>query len=124
MIKSAVSNSLNILQRTVASGYSKDGHKICKRVGVCMDKATRLSSAQVMTYHSLIAATNSIALRRSNNKSNTNPRILEDVVSLVCVIIAVMGIIIKTKLVKAICTVVHTYMYSMINVSKLNRQKT
>jgi hypothetical protein len=86
-----------------------------------------------MAYHSLIAAANSIALRRSNNKYSTecrnefrynaNARMLE-LAYFLCGIIAVLGIHIKTKLVKAIYTVIHTYRYSMINVSKLNRQET
>jgi hypothetical protein len=65
-----------------------------------------------MAYHSLIVAMNSIALRRSNNKSYTNPRILEDFVIFCVWDHGSLEVHIKTKLVKAIYMVIHRYRYS------------
>jgi hypothetical protein len=64
----------------------------------------------------MIAAANSIALRRSDNKCNaecrnefrynTNGGILEDFI-FVCGVIAVLGIQIETESIKAAYTVIH-----------------
>jgi hypothetical protein len=74
MVKSAVSNSLNILRRYLQVGTGKAGRK-CVSWLVCLCiKLLVYHRPQVMACHSLIAATNSIALGHTSNNSNTECR--------------------------------------------------